>query len=127
MTDEDYVSLKEYFDMRLKHIEETMNERLVSQASAVKIAHDAVERRLESMNEFRQSLTDQNKTFVSLAEFDAYKTMVRHDLSRLSTDITSLNLSRAELSGKASQSQVLLSLAIGITSLVITIVKLFIK
>jgi len=127
MTDEDYVSLKEYFDMRLKHIEETMNERLVSQASAVKIAHDAVERRLESMNEFRQSLTDQNKTFVSLAEFDAYKTMVRQDLSRLSTDITSLNLSRAELSGKASQSQVLLSLAIGITSLVITIVKLFIK
>jgi hypothetical protein len=125
MTDDDFISLKQYFG--LQHIEETMNERLVSQAVAVKIAHDAVERRLESMNEFRQSLTDQNKTFVSLAEFDAYKTMVRQDLSRLSTDINSLNLSRAELSGKASQGQVLLSMAIGITSLVITIAKLFIK
>jgi len=127
MTDDDFISLKEYFDMRLRHIEETMNERLVSQEKAVTVAYTASNKRLDGLNEIRQILEDQAKTFVTKVEFEAYQTMIRQELSRLSTDINSLNLSRAELSGKASQGQVLLSMAIGITSLVITIVKLFIK
>ena len=127
MTDDDFISLKEYFDMRLRHIEETMNERLVSQEKAVTVAYTASNKRLDGLNEIRQILEDQAKTFVNKVEFEAYQTMIRQELSRLSTDINSLNLSRAELSGKASQGQVLLSMAIGITSLVITIVKLFIK
>jgi len=127
MEDKDFVGLKEYLDMRIQHVEDIVNGRFISQEKAVNVARDAAEKRLDGMNEFRQTLTDQNKTFVAAAEFEAYKTMVRQDLARLSTDINSLNLSRAEIAGKASQGQVIFSLIVSILGLIISLAKFFIK
>jgi len=125
MTDEDFITLKEYFNMRLKYIEEKISERLESQEKAVTVAYAASNKRLDGLNEIRQILEDQAKTFITKVEFETYQTMIRQDLARFSTEINSLNLSRAELSGKASQGQVILSLIIGITGLILSIVKMF--
>ena len=125
MTDEDFITLKEYFNMRLKYIEEKISERLESQEKAVTVAYAASNKRLDGLNEIRQILEDQAKTFITKVEFETYQTMIRQDLARFSTEINSLNLSRAELSGKASQGQVILSMIIGITGLILGIVRMF--
>jgi hypothetical protein len=90
-TAQDGVTLKEYFESRLAAIEK-----------AVGIAHQSMEARLLSMNEFRASLRDQSMMFVTKAEHDALCDRV----DRLDKEVQGLRESRAELAGKASQSSV---------------------
>lgn len=56
-----------------------------------------LEKRLESMNEFRASLSDQTRNYYTKSEHDSYQKLVE-------TDLRFLRESRAELQGKASQS-----------------------
>jgi ABC-type transporter Mla subunit MlaD len=57
---QEYVTLKEYF------------ERLISeQAKAVDKAENALSKRLEGMNEFRDTLRDQASQFVTVKEMNA--------------------------------------------------------
>jgi len=127
MEDNYSVSWKEYLDTRIQHIEDMIDTKFDAQEKAVNVAYSASEKRLDGMNEFRKTLEDQNGTFVSNAELEVYKTMIRQDLLRISSEINSLNLSRAEIAGKASQGQVIFALIIGIASLVISLIKLFIN
>jgi hypothetical protein len=56
----DGISLREYFDVRLKDIEK-----------ATELASQNLSVRLESMNEFRNQMKDQTTTFVTRNEIDA--------------------------------------------------------
>ena len=89
-----YISLHEYFEMRFRNME-----------IATDKAYQSMERRLESMNEFRAQLKDQNAQFVTKEEHQ-----------RILDDIQILRESRAELAGKASQKSVNAALMFSLVS-----------
>jgi len=141
------VSLKEYFDMRISDIykfmsaaekahdenadevQKSLDAHFDFQEKAIKVAADASDKRLEGMNEFRATLTDQSKTFVTTEKFDSFKEYVDTKIDQLKVDIQKIEISDATLSGKASQSQVVLAYIftgigalIGIISLILSII-----
>jgi hypothetical protein len=110
---EDKISLKEYVDLKIGAIDK-----------ATSVAYASMEKRLEGMNEFRNQLKDQNITFITKAEYSAH-------MNKIEEDIRILRESKAQLEGKASQSDVnslrlisYISLAIGLSGLLITLIKL---
>lgn len=82
--DAKHVALEILIDTRLKGIEVATEKALVSN-----------DIRLEGMNGFRNTLRDQTGTFLTKNEFVA-----QHD--RMREDIQRLEISKAELQGKAS-------------------------
>jgi hypothetical protein len=102
-TYKDGVSLKEYFDSRITSVE-----------TSIILAHASMEKRLDSMNEFREALKDQNSRFITRNE---------HEL--VMSDIQDLKESRAELQGKASMQSVVVAYMISAISLAIGLFALF--
>lgn len=119
MTDGETVCLREYIESRLKDQEKHMNARIDGIEKAIELAAQNLDARLESMNEFRDSLKDQTMTFISRTEFEKTMTGISENHNdRLRT----LELSRAELQGKASQGAVNVSLVVAVMSAIISIV-----
>lgn len=77
-------------------LEKHINKRLKSMNKATKVALKELNRRLDGMNEFRDTIKDQNAEFIRKSEHDTAH-------SRIEEDIRSLRESRAEISGKASK------------------------
>ena len=59
----------EEIEARFQAAKELTNVKFDAAIAAVDVAHRAVEKRFESVNEFRQTLTDQNTTFVRTLEY----------------------------------------------------------
>lgn len=96
--------------------------RLAAMEKAVEAASAAMEQRLGTMNEFRNSLRDQATQYVTIVEHKA----LCDRIDRIDKAIRDLELSKAELGGKASQASVtnvqmltLVSLLIGIVGIVL--------
>jgi hypothetical protein len=64
----DELTLKEYFESRYKALEDLICARLQAQDKAVELAKNSMEKRLDSMNEFRDTLKDQASRFVTRSE-----------------------------------------------------------
>lgn len=62
------ISLKEYFDSQILEKEKRYEQRFLSQQDAVLKAEAATEKRFESVNEFRDTLKDQQITFATKTE-----------------------------------------------------------
>ena len=104
---EDGVSLKEHFESRIVALEK-----------ATTIAAINMEKRLDGMNEFRSQLKDQASTFISRNEYTVM-------MEKLQQDIKTLQISKANLEGKASQQSVLIAYLISIISLCIALISFF--
>lgn len=120
----DTVPLRDYIETRLSAIEQ-----------ATRLAREGMEKRLDGMNEFRATLDDQAKSVPTRLEFTAklekYESeaqALRADISKLApiaelqairVDVQSLRESRAEISGKATQVQMMWAMGIAIASFVI--------
>ena len=102
-----YVPLKEYADARFEAI-----------CRALDKAEDTLAARLASMNEFRDQLKDQAAKFITREEVSLMLGPVCDDI-RIVRDF----MTRQE--GKASQSSVLLALAIAVAGLVLGALKFF--
>jgi hypothetical protein len=101
------VSLYVHFDRRIEDLKSNIeNTRL------------AMEKRLEGMNEFRAQLNDQTTKLILRSE-------VEFELMRIKDDIRSLDRSRAEVSGKASQSWVNISLLISVIGLLLSAMRMW--
>jgi len=98
------VSLRDYLDMRLCNMQK-----------AVDVASKEMDRRLEGMNEFRAQLDRQTRTFV---------TQIEHDV--LCDRIGSLEITRAELAGKASQTSVIISYVFAAIAVAVAVIALFV-
>jgi hypothetical protein len=127
----DGVSLKEYIESRLKAIEK-----------AIELAQAANNIRLDTMNEFRGSLTDQASTFVSRQELSLTLAKLeseikdlknRDSISRIEYDtnhkvlegkIDVLNTYKDTMTGKASQSSVNIAYVISGIGIIIGLVGL---
>ncbi len=107
--EKDIGGVREYVDIRFQQAERSTD-----------LARSEMERRLEGMNEFRDTLKDQAARFVTREELNA-------QLVRVDEAIRSLELSRAELKGKASQTSVMITLFLSAVGLAMGLINLLLK
>jgi len=80
-------ALSKLSDTRFKHQEEMVRVALSAAKEAVTKAEVATEKRFESVNEFRQTLSDQTSSFIPRAEFLAMHKAMEDKIE----DLRSLN------------------------------------
>jgi hypothetical protein len=105
-TTHDTVPLRDYFDQRIDEI-----------ARVTALTAAAMDKRLEGMNEFREQLNTQAKSFYLRQEHDSFA-------ERITGDIRLLRESKANLEGKASQLSVSIAILIAGLGVVISLVNL---
>ena len=106
----DSVSLKEFFNHRFDELEQRLDIRQKSNENSLDIASDELNRRLEGMNEFRKSLTDQTNTFLTREIWD-------REHRNLSEKIDQITLWRASLEGARSRANIISMVAVVISLL----------
>ena len=89
--------------------------KLVAIDKALNVASVTMDKRLDGMNEFRDTLRDQAARFITREE-------VKKENERVETDLRFLRESRAILEGKASQKLVYITLIATIVSFVLALV-----
>ena len=115
-------SLKEYLDKRIDDLD-VANDRAVQDAKtaadkAIEVNAKIIEKRLDSMNEFREQLRDQAGTFITRSEYEIAN-------KSLSDKIDGLSTTAAILVTRASQGSVNFSYIYSTIILVITVVMHF--
>lgn len=105
MKKEETVSLVKYFDMRIDNIQDS-----------TKLALASANERLNGMNEFRDTLKDQQNTFATRKE-------VEREVERFEQDIKMLTASKNLLEGKASQKSVTIAYIISFVSLLLSVLS----
>ena len=108
MTD---IPMKDYVDRVLCEQRKYMDERFRAIEKSTGEAKEDMSVRLESMNEFRRQLKEQEATFITRPEHD-----------KIVQDIRELRESRAELQGKASMGAVYIAYIFGAINLIIGII-----
>lgn len=93
------VSLKEYVDRRLDAIEANIAETKRDQEIAIEKADRVLSYRLEGMNEFRASLTDQTRNFVTRNENNIQTTSQNAKIEAQSAKIEALQKQQAMWAG----------------------------
>jgi ribonuclease HII len=109
----DSVSLKEYLDSKFKELKEYVDIRFSSAEKATSLAQETLTARLESMNEFRESLKDQTASFITRREVDNFQ-----------KEIEALKLQQAENKGKASATSVYVAYIIAIAGILLGLFKI---
>jgi len=125
--DKQDVSLRDHIESRLAALEKSLDERFKSQEQAIAHALAANEKRLDGMNEFREALRDQSRQFSVKSDLDNLSAVTCKDIERLEEDIKSLNESRAEMRGKASQTQLVVAYIISIIGIIFGIINIVAK
>jgi len=114
------VDMKEYLDSRFRVIDDLrlyLDSKFDALDVSTKVAYNAMEKRLEGMNEFRQAMADQSNTFVTRSEISQFT-------DRVNADLRMLRESKAELQGKASQLSVNIALFLSVAGIGISLIKL---
>ncbi len=109
------ISLKEYFDKSLLTLKDQFQAQDERAEKNLLIAKDALEKRLEGMNEFRDTLKDQAANFITKAEYESVR-----------NDIRELREAKARLEGKADQFSVNIVMGISILGLLTSIISIVI-
>jgi hypothetical protein len=143
----EYISLREYFEALLLAEDRAIDTRLKAMDKATDAARQTMELRLNSMNEFRDTLRDQAMQFITKAEYHQamdrlnldldimrdqskiYFTRPEHELflQRVEADIRILRESKATLEGKANQSSMNVALVMSAMGLILAILGLLLK
>ena len=102
----DDVPLLKHLELHVQRLEEAIalsdkstRDRFCAQEKTTKLLADALEKRLDGMNEFRLALTDQASEFASRADLDTLHNLIEADLRILRE-------ARSKLEGAASQADV---------------------
>lgn len=110
MSNPQQITLREFLDLRIEALQTYLNTKIEAAETARGIAQATLEKRLEGMNEFRDTLRDQASRFVTRDELGL-------QLKAILTEVESLKLSRAEMQAKASQGSVYLAILISLCGL----------
>jgi len=116
MTNEQ-ISFRDFLDSKVIELRDYFNVRFEAADRARDVALVAMEKRLDGMNEFREALKDQSVRFITRDE-------VEGRISRMDATIKSLELSKAQLEGKANQSALNSTLFISVIGLALSVVNL---
>lgn len=114
------IPLREYIDQRLMDMQRHYDARLQAIRDATDSALEANERRLTSMNEFREQLRDQAARLVGREE-------VTLMIAKLQGEVRTLEIFRTTVEAKASQSSVTIAQLIGIVGIVLAIISLVVR
>src|SRR6266581_2871626 len=93
MNPSDYVTLRDYFERLLHERDKAWTAQLASAETALNKAESALSKRLEGMNEFRDTLKDQAGHFVTIDMLDA-------KLATIQSRLTMLDNYRANMEGR---------------------------
>ena len=106
------VSLKEHYDELIDQVCKTvdqkfgtLDERFRSQEKALELQQEINDKRFEGQNEWRGAMSDRENKYITRADHEALVTLLNTKEDALLKDIKSLELTRAMIDGKASQSQ----------------------
>jgi len=69
--DKEDISLKDYFDLRINDLKNYIDTKFENLEKANNLARENLDTRLESMNEFRNSMKDQASTYITRKEIEA--------------------------------------------------------
>lgn len=103
---------KDYVDARLKSLELRVTERFEEIKNEASATLKSLDKRLESMNEFRAAISDQAATHITRDEY-----AMGHQ--RVIEDIKFLREARAQMEGKATTNSVLLGYVFTTISIII--------
>jgi hypothetical protein len=115
MDEKDRISLKEFIEKQNILTTQLFEAKLLAIATATELARAGIEKRLDTMNEFRQALKDANSRFLTRDEYS-----IMHE--KVIDDIKTLRECNAESRGKASQNSVIVAYIIAVVSLIAAIV-----
>lgn len=111
----------EYCNMRrdiclehFKRIEQRLNTFFETQGSALTLARNEMERRLEGMNEFRAQLNSQANTFQSISG-------ANEDYEAINNKLADLNSWKSFQEGKAFRASTISIVALGVSVIVVLI------
>ena len=114
------IPLKEHFESLLREMEKRYEQRFDAQEKAVLKAEVATEKRLEGVNEFRKTLSDQQSTFVSKEVSDAR-------FKSLENLVAVLTAQQQQNSGRGAGRNDVWLVIVAIASPVIAIAAIFFK
>jgi hypothetical protein len=92
MLDERYATQTKALDAAFKAAEQAVSVALANAEKATAKAEAAADRRLEGMNEFREALSDQTKTFLSRAEYNPAHEALAERVSAMNDRVSALEL-----------------------------------
>ena len=125
------VSLKEHYDELIdqvcKTVEQkfnTLDERFRSQEKALELQQEINDKRFEGQNEWRGAMSDREKAYITRVDHEALILLLNTKEDALLKDIKSLEITRATLDGKASQSQLNITFAFAMAGVVFTLIGL---
>lgn len=101
-TPEGFVSLEKYFEVKFIALREFFDYKFEAIYRANDVAYESMEKRLEGMNEFRDTLKDQASRFITRDEVDAIR-------KSIDADLRVLREYKAMVEGKASQQSVMIA------------------
>jgi len=111
------ISLREYVDIRFDAQEKAVNAALAASDRAVNKAELASEKRFDAVNEFRAALADSARLLMPRAESEASARVLAAKIETLETRVNS----REDRGTGASQSWIILGLAISVLANVVLI------
>jgi hypothetical protein len=107
------ISLREYFDKRFDDLKAFMEVKFENIEKSTLLAQDALNARLESMNEFRSAMKDQAGQFITRTECHLSK-------DKIIGDIQTLRESDATTKGGATQRDVTIARFIAIGAILLS-------
>ena len=122
MSEWTFATLKEYYDDRLEDMKESMRIALAAAALATSKAEIAHEKRLDSVNEFRQTLTDQQQTLARKTEVALMMTAIEKQLDALENNLNEKIDAIAKLQAEGKGIRVGWGLALGIIGVIVALI-----
>ena len=112
----DIVSLREYFQVQINNLDRRIEEQRRDGEANIKLASQVMESRLEGMNEFRNQINMERASYVRQDELDLKITALRAEI-RPAQDY------KQQVSGGLFTIGLLISLGLGVMSLVVHFLK----
>ena len=100
---------------------------LVAIKESTKLAKEVMDIRFEGMNDFLSQFRLQETTFLTRAEYMTHHTALEQRFLRTDEDIRTLRESRAEMQGKATQSQVLFTAIVAVAGAALSVAALLMR
>lgn len=120
------ISIKEFFDARFNELKNYMDVKFSAMEKSTCLAQDNLNTRLESMNEFRNSLKDQTAHYVTRAEHNSLAIKYELEVKNLQKSIDENKLYISEQKGKASVQSVYMAYVFAVVGMIIGIIGLLI-
>lgn len=124
---DDYISLKEYLEQKIEAVEKLNQKTFEMNNLAIKKAEDAMNLRLESMNEFRASMKDQQSVFATKAEFHSHTSSNEIAIDDLKKQLGKIQTALEVTATKAGMPMVYIIGLGSVVSLVLGIINLMSK